>query len=289
MTAETARSESGESSESPVAGLPQDFHRRALALARADRTTWAPPIARDAATLILLGRGKTGLEVFLQRRVGTMAFAAGMYVFPGGCVETGDAARDVPWSGNPTFEPFRMPEQAAETARYRSLTVAAARETWEEAGVAIVAGEAGRVPSESTVDLIGWLVESGLTVAGSALLPWSHWVTPEFEPRRFDTRILVAELPGGQRAGERGGESDDSAWISPSAAIDRVRAGRMPMLPPTLDALDRLADFTEVSAVLGHAARQRPRPLLPRPELDSGGNLRWVVVDAYSDQPLGAW
>ena len=30
---------------------------------------------------------------------------------------------------------------------------------------------------------------------------WAHWITPAFEPRRYDTRFFVAALPRGQRIG----------------------------------------------------------------------------------------
>jgi 8-oxo-dGTP pyrophosphatase MutT (NUDIX family) len=47
---------------------------------------------RQAATVVLLRPAPPGpgFEVFLQRRVPTMAFAAGMTVFPGGARDTGD-------------------------------------------------------------------------------------------------------------------------------------------------------------------------------------------------------
>ena len=48
--------------------------------------------ARPAATVALLRDGASGLEVFLLRRARTMAFAGGMYAFPGGKLEPGEDA-----------------------------------------------------------------------------------------------------------------------------------------------------------------------------------------------------
>jgi 8-oxo-dGTP pyrophosphatase MutT (NUDIX family) len=45
---------------------------------------------REAATVVLLRPATDGFEVFLQRRPPTMAFAAGMTVFPGGAREPAD-------------------------------------------------------------------------------------------------------------------------------------------------------------------------------------------------------
>ncbi|MET0740795.1 MAG: NUDIX domain-containing protein [Candidatus Nanopelagicales bacterium] len=62
---------------------------------------------RDAATVVLLREGSDGVEVWLMHRASTMAFAAGMVVFPGGAWQEGDA----------------------------DLWDTAVRETWEETGV----------------------------------------------------------------------------------------------------------------------------------------------------------
>ena len=54
---------------------------------------------RDAATVVLLRDGDRGPEAYLLRRVGEMAFAAGMTVFPGGAVDPRDADAEVGWVG----------------------------------------------------------------------------------------------------------------------------------------------------------------------------------------------
>ena len=48
---------------------------------------------RDAATVVMVRDQPDGLHIYLQRRVRTMAFAAGMYVFPGGAVGSQDVER----------------------------------------------------------------------------------------------------------------------------------------------------------------------------------------------------
>src|SRR5690606_33661100 len=51
-----------------------------------------PVAARLASTMVLLREGSAGTEVLLLRRAGSMRFAPGMYVFPGGVVDPADAA-----------------------------------------------------------------------------------------------------------------------------------------------------------------------------------------------------
>ena len=96
------------------------------------------------------------------------------------------------------------------------------------------------------------------------LRPWAHWVTPEFEPRRYDTHFFVAELPPGQRARDLSGETDRAEWTAPAAALAAERDGRIALMPPTLSILLELADCGSIAEVrpagrgpgrLGGAAR----------------------------------
>ena len=272
--------------ERPSLTMPEELTRRAIAVATGD-DGWQVQPARDAATVVLLRDGAAGVEVFLQRRVGRMAFAPGQYVFPGGRVEDSDAT--APWRGA-AGEPFPIAPGAGVTACFRALTTAGARETWEEAGTVLAgdgSGQVGRTPAEPTDDFESWLRHEGLFVDGDRFAAWSHWITPEIEGRRFDTRFLVAELPDGQEAVDLGVESDHSSWFTPASALDRTRAGTMPMLPPTSHALMQLADFDSASAVMADARTRRPRPLLPRPAVAATGAIEWGLVDAYTGEPMG--
>ncbi|MFI5427235.1 hypothetical protein [Aeromicrobium sp. UC242_57] len=48
----------------------------------------------------MLVRDNAGvLEIYAMRRQPTMAFAAGMYVFPGGGVQESDYVASIPWVG----------------------------------------------------------------------------------------------------------------------------------------------------------------------------------------------
>ena len=73
-----------------------------------------------AATVVLLRDGPAGLEVLLLRRDSHLAFAGGMWVFPGGRVDDGDFPGDA----------VDRHEALAQAARH-----AAVREAKEEAGL----------------------------------------------------------------------------------------------------------------------------------------------------------
>ena len=79
---------------------------------------------------------------------------------------------------------------------------------------------------------------------------WSHWITPIFEPRRFDTRFFVAVLPEGQAVGELARESDRALWAPLSKVLEAVESGASGMLPPTFFTCKEIAGLA-ASEVLG--------------------------------------
>jgi 8-oxo-dGTP pyrophosphatase MutT (NUDIX family) len=241
----------------------------------------SPPAARPAATVLLLRDAPGGgpLQVFLQRRVAGMAFAGGMTVFPGGGVDSGDRPDVERWQGpGPQWWAERFgfpPDEAA------ALVTAAVRETYEECGV-LLAGSSS-VDAAARDDLAARrrtlpqvLAEAGLVLRADLLMPWSRWVTPDSEPRRYDTAFFVARLPDGQEADARTTEAVEATWWSPDDALEGGRRGELRLLPPTQHTLTEIAPFPDVAAVLD-AARSRVvrmhRPVLAR----HGGRL--VVTD----------
>jgi 8-oxo-dGTP pyrophosphatase MutT (NUDIX family) len=240
-----------------------------------------PPPARAAATVMLLRERAGGVEVFAFRRVARMAFAPGMLVFPGGSVDAADADPDLPWDA---------PVDAAAAP----VLAAAVRETFEECGVLLAVDPAGRAPdaaelaspaweerrtglAEGRLALAGVLAATGLRAAGSALRPWARWVTPAFEQRRFDTWFYLARLPAGQEARDLGGEGERATWLEPADAVERHRAGELPMFPPTLVCLEELAAGGSVDALL--ATPRQVRPVSPEVTRGDGGLVLRVDLD----------
>ncbi len=248
---------------------------------------WRPVEPRHAATVALVrDAAGGGIEVYLLRRVSSMAFAAGMYVFAGGRVDPRDAD-DVPWSGP---DPAAWaPSFAASPDLTRALVCAAVRETFEEAGVVLAGPDASSVVADTTGE--DWeadrqallsrelafsemLRRRGLVLRAELLRPWAHWITPEFEERRYDTRFLVAALPPGQRTRDVGGEADRVVWMRPDEAVAGHEAGRLAMLPPTVMTLAELSAYSSVAEVL--AAPRTISPILPR-AVEDGRDLALVL------------
>ncbi len=246
-----------------------------------------PPVPRDAATVILLRDTANGLEVFLQRRVAAMAFAAGMTVFPGGGVDARDADASVRWAGPPASEWARWFGGTEPVAR--ALVCAAVRETFEESGVLLAGTEDGVVADANRYadarrqlvsrefSLAAFLDGAGLTLRADLLRPWAHWITPPQETRRYDTRFFVAVLPEGQRADGETTEAESSGWQRPQDALADADAGRSMLMPPTWYTLRELTEFDTAADAL--AAERRIQAIIPTLVRD-GDRVRVIVEDA---------
>jgi 8-oxo-dGTP pyrophosphatase MutT (NUDIX family) len=252
--------------------LPPELHERARAVAAGDVPVAEP---RHAATVVLLRDGETGIEAYLLRRLGSMAFAGGMYVFPGGSVDPRDGDAEIAWAGPPAEE-WAAP-LSADVRLARALVAAAVRETFEEAGVLLaspIAGDAAHWAGEQaalldrSASMAEVLARNGLVLRADLLRPWAHWVTPEIEPKRFDTRFFVAALPEGQEPVHFRGESDASEWVTPRHAVERHASGELGMLPPTVFTLAELSAYDSVSAVLDAATARDVKRVLPRIVVD---------------------
>jgi 8-oxo-dGTP pyrophosphatase MutT (NUDIX family) len=241
---------------------------------REGRAEIAP--ARHAATVILLRDTATGPEVYVLRRQVTMAFASGQYVFPGGSVDPRDESIDIEWIGpEPAYwaKVFTASEPLA-----RALVCAAIRETFEESGVLLAGPDAHTVVADTSgpdweadrvaliereLSFAEFLSRRGLVLRADLVVPWAHWITPEFEPRRFDTRFLVAALPAGQVTREFGEEADQVEWVRPAAAIERFKAGEMAIMPPTLISLAEVDAYPTVAAAMAASAGREIVPIQP--------------------------
>jgi 8-oxo-dGTP pyrophosphatase MutT (NUDIX family) len=256
--------------------LPAGFAERARLFASGGLEPARP---RDAATVALVRDSPSGLEIYALRRQRTMAFGAGMYVFPGGSVDPRDAEVSIGWVGpEPAYwaEVLTAPEGLA-----RALVCAAVRETFEESGVLLAGPDEHSVVVDTSGDdwesdrralvarelsFADFLFRRGLAVRADLLRPWAHWITPALEPKRFDTRFFVAAMPVGQLTREFGEEADEVEWVAPASAIARWMDGAMRMMPPTLITVAELSEFTAAGDVL--AAPRTVRPIEPQVVVD---------------------
>ncbi|WP_111649768.1 NUDIX hydrolase [Actinoplanes lutulentus] len=261
-------------------------------LKRAREFTGPPAAARPAATVVLLRPSGEAFQVYVLRRRTTMVFG-GVYAFPGGVVDPSDRPSTIrgDWASL-----LGVPEEQA-----HAVVGAAARELFEETGVLLAApiSEPDHTvptpppaPSADGVSSADGLTSSGgadweadraavqrrelsmtelldrrgLRLRDDLLVPWSRWITPEFEPRRFDTWFFAALMPESQETRDVSGEADRTAWVDPSAVAD------LPMLPPTRHTLAQMAACGTPAGVIAESAhRNAATPVQPQIKLTPDG------------------
>jgi hypothetical protein len=118
-----------------------------------------------------------------------------------------------------------------------------------------------------------------LVLRSDLLAPWAHWITPEFEPRRYDTRFFLAVIPTGQRTRDVSGEADKVAWMPPTEAVTGVQDGSMVMLPPTYVALAEMARHASVDDAIAAATERDIVTIVPGVEIVDGEGLLTMPDD----------
>ena len=244
-------------------------------------------VPRPAASVILLRDGELGPEVFMVERQKSARFVGGAHVFPGGRVDPEDAlAAELCTGLDDEAASKRLTVERGGLAHY----VAAIRECFEEAGVLLAYDAAGRPldaarrrAAAAELDEarralnareIGFLELArahGWRLAVDRMHYWSHWITPESSPIRFDTRFFLTTVAPDQGAVHDDGELAGSEWVRrwwrcarPSAASGRSSFRRSRTCGSLL-AFATTAEAAEAGAKRGEIAALEPR-VLRRPE-----------------------
>ena len=133
---------------------------------------------------------------------------------------------------------------------------------------------------DHSVSLAELLSQRGLVLRADLLRPWSRWITPVIEPRRFDTRFFAAALPAGQRTRDVGGEASEVAWIAPADALAAGGRRELALMPPTFVSLTELADCGELATVL--SGPRQVVPIIPEVQLREGAV--WLTVPGAAER-----
>ena len=155
-----------------------------------------------AASVIVLRDGP--LEVLLLRRSDKSSFVPGAWVFPGGTAE-----------------------------RDEDMRVTAARETLEEAGIAL---------------------------DPASLVPTSRWITPVGIPKRFDTHFFLAKVDRDIAVVIDDREVVEAMWITPAEALARRD---LRLVFPTIKNLEAIVPFTTSEALIASRHDARIEPITP--------------------------
>lgn len=251
---------------------------------RVKNAAMPPASPVPSSTVVLIRDGSHGLETLLlvRRARGSDPFS-GASVFPGGVLDASDSdpALAPPACG---FDAERARRELGEILpddTVRALWVAACRELFEEAGILLARDRDGRPVSPAQVRRLAPerdRLQSGegtfreildrerLVLALDRLLPHAHWITPETQPKRWDTRFFLAAAPAGQAADSDGTETTTATWFRPADALAAYRDGLHVLAPPTFRELEALEPFHTVEDALESSRRAgAPATILPVP------------------------
>jgi 8-oxo-dGTP pyrophosphatase MutT (NUDIX family) len=244
-----------------------------------------PATPSPAATLVLLrDRPPTDVEVLLLQRHAGSKFAAGDYVFAGGKIE----ADDMPPDGEGFCRGLTAGQAGARLGgglaprRALSYWVGAIREAFEEVGVLLAYGPDGRllrIPPEAKLRYEAYrtacqkanpaffdmLRAEQLTLATDRLAYFAHWITPEEQPLRFDTRFFAALMPPEQEPVVDGHEIVDLKWLTPAEAISASHRKDIGLRTPTSKNLELVAaGGSPASSVVESLGRREVKTIRPR-------------------------
>ena len=268
--------------------MEQDRSSSARGAGRSARDSAPAVAARPAASLLLARDGSEGPELFLLARSRESAFASGALVYPGGVVDETDR--------NPAL---RARTDGADGLGDDDLAfrIAAIREAFEECGLLLARDRGssdllgrGRVDAiqrrfagalaDHRLDMLALAEAEDLVFAGDRLVPFAHWITPETQPKRFDTHFFLAGAPPGQEAGHDGHESTASVWITPAALVEAADAGKWYVMFPTRLNAQKFGRSATVADALSAARAAPVVTVMPRGQKVEGGRKLRIPAGA---------
>lgn len=209
----------------------------------------------------------------MVRRQDRSGFVGGHHVFPGGVVDPED--RSDSWAQLCTGPSDRF-------------AVSAIRELLEESGVLLVKDASGGRPALAAEELArlarsvhsgeqslhdlcqkrAWLLDT------AALHLWSNWITPEGQPRRYDTRFFLAVAPDDQEAVHDEVELTEGRWATPAEFLRMHREGEVLMILPTVATLRSIEEFSSTEEALAAVSSKQPvLPVEPQMRREADGSV----------------
>jgi len=239
---------------------------------------------RNAASVILVrdaDHPRLGVEVLMVQRHVKSDFAPAAHVFPGGAADDMDCAPQMQElcfgltakQAQDILKDTPYPEVAL------GIFVAAVREAFEEVHILLAYNEVHNVPTfgkenekrfaeyrfqieKKHLSFSKMLEIEHLKAATDRLSYFAHWITPEFAPRRYDTRFFVAPAPPYQEAIPDMEETTASLWLTPNKAMEKHQQNELLLLPPTISNLEILAGFASVEEVMVYSRSKKEIPTI---------------------------
>ncbi len=264
----------------------------------------------DAATVMLLRpceeAGGKDIEILLVRRNRKSSFVPGYYVFPGGVVDPGDFCAEIERfvRGIGRREARQILPDMSSADRALGAWVAGIRETFEEVGILLAQTKDGADVSIFTEDECrrfsdyrrrlneGKLTFAEMLEKEELVLPlhhlhyFSHWITPEGFPLRYDVRFFITDAPARQAVSHDGVELTGHVWLRPAEALNLYQQGRLDMVLPQIMTLEEISHFKEAAQAITYARRRYVPATLTKIQRIDGRDVE-VMPDGtvYENRP----
>lgn len=229
-------------------------------------------VAIKPAATVMLVDDRPDLKVLMMRRDANTVFAGGMWVFPGGSVDSSDDHAD--------FQSICEHRTDAEASQLMGLDsgglayyITAIRECFEEAGVLLArfkgADQAVSLTNAMhtrkfedyrdrvnarTLDFLDFVQAENLIMDASEMHYIAHWITPPGPPRRFDARFFITRMPRDQEPIHDNRETVHAEWFSPDEILQKFDTEEMVLMTPTLRMIRSLSLFNTTDEVMRAAA-----------------------------------
>jgi 8-oxo-dGTP pyrophosphatase MutT (NUDIX family) len=237
-------------------------------------------IPADAATVMLLrpsrDKGIQDIEVLLALRNRKSSFVPGYHVFPGGSLDPQDYETGIEYfaRGIDRKQAALILADMSPPEKALGAWVAGIRETFEEVGLLIARKKDGssvtirtreerqrferyrRALNSGEMKFAQILEAEEIFLPADCLHYFSHWITPELFPLRYDVRFFVTEAPSEQLVAHDGVELTDHVWLRPSAALAEYEAGKLGMVLPQIMTLVELSRFKTVAEAIASVSHR---------------------------------
>lgn len=121
--------------------------------------------------------------------------------------------------------------------------------------------------------------EAGVRADPADLIPIAHWVTPEIEIKRYDTRFFLVGMPADQQPRHDEGETTALSWLTPDEAITQAERGEIMLPPPTWTTLKRMRRHRQLDDLFAWARSVAIPRVQPRFHKDEHGAMLMLPGD----------
>ena len=272
-------------------------------------------IPAHASTVMLLracpDAGTKDIEVLMVLRNRNSSFVPGFFVFPGGVVESDDcdAGMERFIRGIDCISASRILSDMSQPDKALGAWVAAIRETFEEVGILLAQKKDGapvtikteeehrrfcdyrKALIEGKIHFSEVLEAEELFLLLDSLHYFSHWITPEPFPLRYDVRFFVTQIPLNQAVIPDGVELTSHVWIRPAEALRQYEQGRLDMVLPQIMTLEDIKHFNTIEGVIDAAQKRNIPATLTKIKRIDGKDVEVMPDESVFEKrpPVYSW